>query len=51
MEETNGVSKSDVETQTKKKHGDKHMLKEDITTNIREAPVATRATNGYIGSR
>ena len=39
-----------METQINRKHGDEHMLKEDITTNIHDAPVATKAINGYIGS-
>ena len=39
--ETNGVPKSDEETQTNKKHGDEYMLQKDITASIR----------GYIGSR
>ena len=32
IKETNGVPKSDAKTQTNKKHGDEHILQEDITT-------------------
>ena len=50
MEEEDGVSKPDVETQTMKEDVYEHMLQKRKSTIIHGKPAATKATIGYNGS-